>query len=356
MSASSPPDQQLEFPCPIVFESFCRARPDRLRLRHLGERLPAAGHARPDRLRRRHARSSRRRRAHGCISFFQNFVQIAVLMLAWAIVLLAFFILAVQLFVTLIEFKLTTLAGFVLIPFGLFGKTAFLAERVLGNVVASGIKVLVLAVIVGIGTGAVRRVHPAWPRRQPPTLEDALAMVLAALALLGLGIFGPGIATGLVSGAPQLGAGAAAGTALLRAVSALPAPRPPRGRRRPCRSLPADGSVSPASTSRRGGRRAPATAALRPRPCGRRFGVRGSPEHGGGSSAPVPAFIAAPDPAAPRASDAAVRQLPQRPPAWAHADEAQPGRQPRRSPPPPMPCAPATTAAERIRLPSKRRT
>jgi TrbL/VirB6 plasmid conjugal transfer protein len=37
-------------------------------------------------------------------------------------VLLAFFILAIQLFITLIEFKLTTVAGFVLIPFGLFGK------------------------------------------------------------------------------------------------------------------------------------------------------------------------------------------------------------------------------------------
>ena len=55
-------------------------------------------------------------------------------------ILLAFFILAVQLFVTLIEFKLTTLAGFVLIPFGLFGKSAFMAERVLGNVISSGIK------------------------------------------------------------------------------------------------------------------------------------------------------------------------------------------------------------------------
>jgi len=54
---------------------------------------------------------------------------------------------------TLIEFKLTTLAGFVLVPFALWNKTAFLAERVLGNVISSGIKVLVLAVIVGIGTG-----------------------------------------------------------------------------------------------------------------------------------------------------------------------------------------------------------
>ncbi len=50
----------------------------------------------------------------------------------------------VQLFITLIEFKLTTLAGFVLIPFALWNKTSFLAEKVLGNVVSSGIKVLVL--------------------------------------------------------------------------------------------------------------------------------------------------------------------------------------------------------------------
>ena len=39
-----------------------------------------------------------------------------------------------------------------LIPFGLFGKTAFMAERVLGNVISSGIKVLVLAVIIGISS------------------------------------------------------------------------------------------------------------------------------------------------------------------------------------------------------------
>jgi type IV secretion system protein TrbL len=38
-----------------------------------------------------------------------------------------------------------------------------------------------------------------------------MSQVLGALSLLGLGIFGPGIASGLVSGAPQLGAGAALG-------------------------------------------------------------------------------------------------------------------------------------------------
>ena len=149
----------------------------------------------------------------GYWSFFENFIQIACLMFAWVLVLLAFFILAVQLFVTLIEFKLTTLAGFVLIPFGLFGKTAFMAERVLGNVVSSGIKVLVLAVIIGIGSTLFSQFTAGFGG-VTPTIDDAMAIVLAALSLLGLGIFGPGIASGLVSGGPQLGAGAAVGTGL----------------------------------------------------------------------------------------------------------------------------------------------
>ncbi len=149
----------------------------------------------------------------GYWAFFENFIQIACMLFAWALVLLAFFVLAIQLFVTLIEFKLTTLAGFVLIPFGLFGKSAFMAERVLGNVISSGIKVLVLAVIIGIGSTLFSEFTAGFGGATP-TIDEAMAIVLAALSLLGLGIFGPGIASGLVSGGPQLGAGAAIGTGL----------------------------------------------------------------------------------------------------------------------------------------------
>lgn len=148
----------------------------------------------------------------GFTSVFSNIDTIAVLFLAWLVVIISFFILAVQLFVTLLEFKLTTLAGFVLVPFALWNKTAFLAEKVLGNVVSSGIKILVLAVIVGIGNGLFAEFRAA--AGPEPSIEHALSIMLASLAMLGLGIFGPAIATGLVSGAPQLGAGAAAGTAL----------------------------------------------------------------------------------------------------------------------------------------------
>ena len=113
----------------------------------------------------------------GYVSFFENFVQITILMIAWAIVVISFFILAVQLFITLIEFKLTTLAGFVLVPFGLFNKTSFLAEKVLGNVVASGVKILVLAVIIGIGTSLFSQFTQGFGGNQP-TIEDALSLVL----------------------------------------------------------------------------------------------------------------------------------------------------------------------------------
>src|SRR6266446_3582544 len=163
----------------IIFESFSG-----LGLKAAGSSLSAADFLRPGRVAQVGLDAGRPlldsiSALMGYISFFENFIQIMVLLFAWVTVLLAFFILAIQLFVTLIEFKLTTLAGFVLIPFGLFGKSAFMAERVLGNVISSGI----------------------------------MAMVLAALSLLGLGIFGPGIANGLVSGGPQLGAGAAVGAA-----------------------------------------------------------------------------------------------------------------------------------------------
>jgi type IV secretion system protein TrbL len=149
----------------------------------------------------------------GFTTFFDNFLTIVVLLVAWMIVILAFFILAVQMFVTILEFKLTSLAGFILVPFALWNRTSFLAERVLGNVVSSGIKVMVLAVIVGIGSNYFTQFTTAL-QGQEPNIGQAMSLVLASLALLGLGIFGPSIASGLVAGAPQLGAGAAFGTVL----------------------------------------------------------------------------------------------------------------------------------------------
>ncbi len=176
----------------------------------------------------------------GPVGLFTNFVQILILLIAWVIVVLAFFILAVQVFVTILEFKLVTLAGFVLLPFAFFNRTAFMAERVLGHVISSGIKLLVLAVITGIGVTLFERFMEAGLGTEPD-IREVMAIALGALTLLGLGIFGPSVANGIVAGGPQLGAGAAAGTASAAGATIG------RGRRR-C-DLDRHGAARPAGTA-----------------------------------------------------------------------------------------------------------
>jgi len=116
----------------------------------------------------------------GPIRFFHNFILIAVMLIAWAIILVAFFVLAVQLFVAILEFKLTTLAGFVLVPFALWNKTSFLAERVLGNVVTSGIKLMVLAIVIGIGSTLFTSITDAFGGPGDVTLAEVMGTVLAS--------------------------------------------------------------------------------------------------------------------------------------------------------------------------------
>ena len=197
----------------VVFDSFAA-----LGLRAGGGSLPLSDFLRPGRLAATgfDAAQPLLDSVHnllGPVAFFKNFIQIFVLCLSWLIVLAAFFILAVQLFVALIEFKLTSLAGFVLIPFALFNRTAFLAEKVLGNVVSSGVKVMVLAVISGIASVLFRQFNTSYGDAVP-TIGQAVSVVLASVSIVGLSIYGGSIANGLISGAPQLGAGAAVGTGM----------------------------------------------------------------------------------------------------------------------------------------------
>jgi type IV secretion system protein TrbL len=149
----------------------------------------------------------------GPVSFFYNFITIAIMLMAWGVIMIAFFVLAVQLFITILEFKLTTLAGFILVPFALWNKSAFLAERVLGNVITSGIKLMVLTVIIGIGSTLFASITSAFATGADITLAQVMGTVLAALVFFWMGIFAPGLASGLITGAPQLGAGSAVGAA-----------------------------------------------------------------------------------------------------------------------------------------------
>ncbi|MEM6457856.1 MAG: P-type conjugative transfer protein TrbL [Planctomycetota bacterium] len=144
----------------------------------------------------------------GVRAFFANFPQIALLTLSVLAVLIAFFVIAIQVVVAILMFKLGTLAAFVLVPFAVLSKTAFIAERPLGWVVASGVRLMVLTLVVGIGDDMFRgMVVPV----EDMTVRTALDIALAAIVLMILSILATRLAGDLVSGGPSLGAGAAAG-------------------------------------------------------------------------------------------------------------------------------------------------
>ncbi len=225
----------------------------------------------------------------GFPEIFVNGVEIAILLLAWCGVLGAFFVLAGQMFVTLVEFKLTALVGFVLVPFALWSRTTFLAERVLGSVIAAGVKVMVLAVVIGIGSTIFAEVASAL-QGQDVTIARALPLLLAAFLLLAIGIHGPAIASGLIAGGPQLDAGAgsrtarAAGTVLAGAAGMIAGERGSGGAAAPARAAARLPARSP-DPSAGAGRRAAGSTLSGAAGLADRDGAGGD---GGGSAGPGP--------------------------------------------------------------------
>lgn len=166
----------------------------------------------------------------GPIAFFENFAMILVIGIAMIGVIIAFVILAVQVFVTIIEFRLVTLAAFILIPFGIMKQTSFLSDRALGYVASSGLKVLTIALIVSVGS----KTFETLTLGPVPSIEAAISILIASVVLVMLALTVPSIAAALITGGPQIGAGAAlagaagvaagAGGAYLAGRAALGAP------------------------------------------------------------------------------------------------------------------------------------
>ena len=134
-----------------------------------------------------------------------NLTDALILGLAMIGVMLAFAVLALQIIVALVEFKIVTLGGFVLLPFGIWSRSAFLAERPLGYVVSSGLKVLALAIVVSGARAVFDQLQPS----ANPDIYEALSILVAAVLLAMLAVFIPNLASALVTGGPALGAGAA---------------------------------------------------------------------------------------------------------------------------------------------------
>ena len=133
--------------------------------------------------------------------------------------MLGFFLLALQVFVALIAFKLGALAAFVALPWGVFSGTSWVAERPIGWVVGSAVRLFVLAFVASISVTFVDSLPATL------TLDEggALNVMLFGLTVMALAWFAPNLASEVVQGQPHLAgadamrAGAGAG---VRAIGA----------------------------------------------------------------------------------------------------------------------------------------
>ncbi len=237
-----------------------------------------------------------------------NLTDALILGLAMIGIMLAFAVLALQIVVSLLEFKIVTLGGFVLLPFGIWNRSAFLAERPLGYVVSSGLKVLALAIVVSGARTIFDQLQPS----ANPDIYEALSILVAAILLAMLAVFIPNLASALVTGGPALGAGAAltgalavggagalAGAGLVGAAAGGGAQRIAGPARAASGSGPARPSAPPPSSSGlpgggpgRGGPGAGtggAPAASPPRTSGTDLSSRGSSQRDGTPPPPGPA-------------------------------------------------------------------
>ncbi|MBL8552276.1 MAG: P-type conjugative transfer protein TrbL [Hyphomonadaceae bacterium] len=134
------------------------------------------------------------------MNIITDFLTLATIFLSAVAILIAFFILALQIFVALIAFKIGSLAAFVALPWGVFNGTSWVAERPLGWVVGSSIRLFVLALIASVAINFVATL----PGRFSLEGGGVLNVMLFGLTILALAWFGPQLASEVVQGQPHL--------------------------------------------------------------------------------------------------------------------------------------------------------
>jgi type IV secretion system protein TrbL len=125
--------------------------------------------------------------------------------LSLVILLIAYLIMAAQVFLTVIEFYIICAVALILLPFGVFKYTSFLGEKAIGALISYGVKFMVLALLLGLS-------NPVFASLVPPSNPDLNTCFSVAAASLLLGLLywnAPGMAAGLLAGAPSLTAGTA---------------------------------------------------------------------------------------------------------------------------------------------------
>ena len=139
-----------------------------------------------------------------------------VLSISYVMIMLSYILIAWQIFYAVLEFYLITALVGIFLPFGFLEQTKFLAEKAIGAVIASGIKLMVLAFIMAV----IEPVLSTLTFTGNMSWTEIWSALLTVGAIAFLTWNAPGVAAGLMAGSPSLTAGTAVQNAVVGATGA----------------------------------------------------------------------------------------------------------------------------------------
>jgi P-type conjugative transfer protein TrbL len=161
-----------------------------------------------------------------------NMPKMLLYIVASVVIIVSFPLVGVALMIAQIEYHLAVMVAAVLIPFGIFGPTAFLTEFCIGWITGSLLRILVTTVIVGLGFPLFSTAVIALTAGNDPTLYSGIIVALMSVLYAGMAWWVPNkaasmcgrVALGLsastvVASATGVGRFALAGAQAVRGVS-----------------------------------------------------------------------------------------------------------------------------------------
>ncbi|WP_193189001.1 type IV secretion system protein [Nisaea sediminum] len=161
------------------------------------------------------------------LSFFTDFVTLVWLLMIGVIVFFAMVFMGLTAVLTIIEYYIVTAIGFIILPFSAFSATRFIAEKTFSSFIALGVKAATIVVVSGFVLSDITQLTSSSLCSADTSFGDQLGMtpLLFATAVLYLLLFinVPGLAAGVLTGSPKLGAGMAlvAGAGMLATAGAV---------------------------------------------------------------------------------------------------------------------------------------
>jgi type IV secretion system protein TrbL len=129
-----------------------------------------------------------------------NIVEILFTGVAAWLVVITYFVLGIWMFLVLLEFYAVTAFSIFLLPFGMFSKTAFLAEKTFAQVCVSAVQVLALSFVTSTTLPLLVRLQTGLN----PDFHAVMILLLGAFAMCALAWRANKLALAIAYGAPQL--------------------------------------------------------------------------------------------------------------------------------------------------------